>query len=254
MSTITMRTFNPQLAELMEEIDKTPTISTLRTFADIVNAMRGTHDFLMVARNKFERIYSDAVKGGKYTTAGLRDMKEDFEDAYKSVAKKFTDILLSEIDKWKSKEQRNTFDVVSKAPTDEQAKILNVVLKRESISQAEIEMWAKHFSDNYVCSCSFRDYAKNKGYIVVYSDFTDAEERIETVEKAYNYLKDLIHSINTTDENLSYPHLVFYGKSDETGEHFANTFVDDYIRILDSDTTFKSQTIEVKPITEDKAS
>ena len=144
-----------------------------------------------------------------------------------------------------------TYAIVSKAPTDEQAKILNVILTRDDISQAEIELWAKNFADNYACSCSFRDFAKKNGYMVIYSDFTDAEERIQTVDKAYNYLKDLVHSINTSNENLSYPQLVFYGTDSDTGEHFSNTYVDEYIRVLDSDTTFKAeQKIEVKPISQ----
>lgn len=243
-----MRTYNPQLAELMEELERTPSLPTLRTFGDIVDAMRTTHDFIMLARDKFESVYSEAVKGGKYTMAGLRDMKEDFEEFYLSVTKKMTDFISEEIEKWKSKEQRNTFDVVSKAPSDEQSKILNVILTRDDISLAEVELWAKRFSDNYACSCSFRDYAKKLGYMVIYSDFTDAEERIETIDKAYNYLKDLMRSITTSDDDLSYPHLVFYGKSTDTGDHFENTYVDDYIRILDADKTFKEQTIEVKPI------
>ena len=249
-----MRTYNPQLVALMEELGKKPTIPTLRTFGDIVKGMRSTHDFVMLARSKFENIYSEAVRGGKYTTAGLRDMKEDFEEFYLSLAKRCSDFISEELEKWKSAEQRNTYAIVSKAPTDEQAKILNVILTRDNISLAEVEMWAKHFGDNYACSCSFRDYAKKNGYMVIYSDFTDAEERIETIEKAYDYLKDLLRSINTSDEYLSYPQLVFYGKSSETGEHFNNTYVDEYISILDSDTTFKPQTIEVKPISDNLAS
>lgn len=245
-----LKTYHPQLAELMNEIDKTPVIPTLRTFGEIVNTTRNSHDVLMVARGKFENIYSEAVKSGKYTTAGLRDMKEDFETAYFSVASKFVELILSEIEKWKSSEQKNTYAIVSKAPTDEQAKLLNVILTRDNISLAEVELWAKQFGDNYVCSCSFRDYAKKLGYLVIYSDFTDAEERIETIENAYNYIKDLVRSINTSNENLNYPQLVFYGTDEATGEHYSNTYVDDYIRILDSDSTFKPQEIKVAPITD----
>ena len=244
-----LRTYHPQLAELMSEIDKTPIIPTLRTFGEIVNAMRNTHDVLMIARGKFENIYSEAVKSGKYTTAGLRDMKEDFETAYLSVASKFVDLILSEIEKWKSSEQKNTYAVVSKAPTDEQTRSLSVILTRENISQSEIELWAKSFSDNYACSCSFRDFAERKGYQVVYSDFTDVEERIQTIDKAYTYLKELVRNINTSDNNMNYPQLVFYGTDSDTGEHYSNTYVDEYIRVLDSDSTFKAeQKIEVKPI------
>ena len=104
-----LKTYHPQLAELMNEIDKIPVIPTLRTFGEIVNSMRNTHDVLMVARGKFENIYSEAVKSGKYTTAGLRDMKEDFETAYRSITTKFEDLILSEIEKWKSLEQKNTY-------------------------------------------------------------------------------------------------------------------------------------------------
>lgn len=244
-----LKTYHPQLAELMNEIDKTPVIPTLRTFGEIVNAMRNTHDILMVARSKFETIYSEAVKSGKYTTAGLRDMKEDFESAYMSITKKFEDLILGEIDKWKSLEQKNTYAVVSKAPTEEQTRSLSVVLTRENISQAEIELWAKSFADNYACSCSFRDYAEKKGYSVYYSDFTDVEERIQTIDTAYNYLKELVHNINTADNNMTYPQLVFYGTDKDTGEHFSNTYVDEYIRVLDSDSTFRNeQKIEVKRI------
>lgn len=249
-----LRTYHPQLAELMSEIDKTPIIPTLRTFGEIVKAMRNTHDVLMVARGKFENIYSEAVKSGKYTTAGLRDMKEDFENAYMSITTKFEDLILSEIEKWKSLEQKNTYAVVSKAPTEEQTRSLNVILTRDDISQAEIELWAKNFSDNYACSCSFRDFAKKKGFMVYYSDFTDVEERIQTMDKAYNYLKELVHNINTADNNLNYPQLVFYGTDKDTGEHYSNTYVDEYIRVLDSDSTFKTQKIEVSQIIGDKVS
>lgn len=244
----TFRTYNPQLAELMNELEKKPNLpTTLKTFGDIVSAMRTTHSFAMTARSRFEKIYSEAVHGGKYTMAGLRDMKEDFEDFYKSLTTSLTDFISEEIEKWKGKEQRNTYAVVSKAPSDEQAKLLNAILTRNNISLAEVELWAKHFGDNYVCSCSFRDYAEKLGYLVIYSDFTDAEERIETVEKAYTYVKDLLRSINTADKDLSYPQLVFYGIDEDTGTNYANTYVDDYICILDSDSTFKAdQKIEVK--------
>jgi len=50
---------------------------------------------------------------------------------------------------------------------------------------------------------------------------------------------------------MSYPQLVFYGTDNDTGEHFSNTYVDEYIRVLDSDSTFKTeQKIEVKRIPE----
>ena len=247
-----MRTFNPQLAELMSELEKSPLNTTLRTFADIVSYMRSTHGLLMINREKFERIYSDAVRSGKFTVAGLQDQKEDFEDAYKSLSKKFADIISSEIDKWKSQEQRNAYEVVSKAPTDEQARSLEVIIKRENISQAELEMWAKNFSDNYICSCAFRDYAKRMGYIVLYSDFTDAEERIEVIEDAYAKLQDMLKNISIP-ENGKYNLLLFYG-TNESGNYYSGTWAENYTSILDADSTFKPQKIEVKPITEEQAS
>lgn len=247
-----MRTFNPQLAELMSELEKSPLNTTLRTFADIVAYMRSTHDIFMLAREKFEKIYSEAVRSGKFTIAGLKDQKEDFENAYHSLCKKFVDILSSEIDKWKSQEQRNAYEVVSKAPTDEQARSLEVIIKRENISQAELEMWAKKFGDNYICSCAFRDYAKRMGYIVLYSDFTDAEERIEVIEDAYAKLQDMLKNISIP-ENGNYNLLLFYG-TNESGNYYSGTWVENYTSILDADSTFKPQKIEVKPITEEQAS
>lgn len=247
-----MRTFNPQLAELMSELEKSPLNTTLRTFADIVAYIRNTHALLMINREKFERIYSDAVRSGKFTVAGLQDQKEDFEDAYKSLSKKFADIISSEIDKWKSQEQRNAYAVVSKAPTDEQARSLEVILKRDTISQAELEMWAKSFSDNYICSCAFRDYAKRMGYLVLYSDFTDAEERIEVIEDAYAKLQDVLKNISIP-ENGNYNLLLFYG-TNESGNYYSGTWAENYTSILDADSTFKPQKIEVKPITEEQAS
>lgn len=247
-----MRTFNPQLAELMSELEKSPLNTTLRTFADIVAYMRSTHALLMISREKFERIYSDAVRSGKFTVAGLQDQKEDFEDAYKSLSKKFADIISSEIDKWKSQEQKNAYAVVSKAPTDEQARSLGVILKRDTIIQAELEMWAKKFSDNYICSCAFRDYAKRMGYIVLYSDFTDAEERIEVIEDAYAKLQDMLKNISIP-ENGNYNLLLFYG-TNESGNYYSGTWAENYTSILDADSTFKPQKIEVKPITEEQAS
>ena len=50
-----MRTFNPQLAELMSELEKSPLNTTLRTFADIVSYMRSTHALLMISRAVTER-------------------------------------------------------------------------------------------------------------------------------------------------------------------------------------------------------
>lgn len=248
-----MRTYNPQLAELMSELEKSPLHATLRTFADIVSYIRTTHEFLMMSRDKFESIYNDALRSGKYTTAGLKDMQADFEDAFKPYCNKFTDMIASEIDTWKSQEQKNAYAVVSKAPTDEQARSLEVILKREHISQAELEMWAKNFSDNYICSCAFRDYAKRMGYLIIYSDFTDAEERIEAIEDAYKKLENMLNNINVSERG-NYNLMLFYGMN-ESGEYYSGTWVDEYIKILDSDSTFKgTQKIEVKPISEDIAS
>ena len=244
-----MRTYNPQLAELMSELEKSPLHATLRTFADIVSYLRSTHAFLMVARDKFESVYNDALRSGKYTTAGLNDMRADFEDAYKPYCQKFTEMIGSEIDRWKSQEQKNAYAVVSKAPTDEQARSLDVILKRGDMSQAEMEMWSKKFGDNYICSCAFRDYAKKLGYIVLYSDFMDAEERINIIEDAYTRLKDMLSNISTP-ESEQYKLLLFYGTNNNTSDYFGGTWVEEYTRILDSDTTFKSdpQRIEIKPI------
>jgi len=247
-----MRTFNPQLAELMSELDKVPLKTSLRTFGEIVNAMRTTHAFLMVASDKFQGIYNDAVNSGKYTASGLRDQKEDFENAYKPYCKRFTNMLSEEIDRWKSREQKNAYEVVSKAPSEEQARSLSVILSREDMSQAEMEMWAKNFGDNYICSCAFRDYAKKLGYIVLYSDFTDAEERINIIEDAYERLEDMLSCINASEKG-NYKLLVFYGTSDNTGEYFSGTWVDEYTEILDKDATFKAdQKIEVRPMTEEE--
>lgn len=245
-----MTIFNPELVELMNEIKKPPMIPTLKSFSEIVDAMRTTHAVLMINRTKFEQIYADAVKSGKLSASGLREMKEEFESAYNSSTKLFRDLLSSEIDKWKNQEQNNAFEVVNKAPSDEQSRALDAIVKRETVSQAEIELWAKNFEDNYLCASAFRDFAKSKGFYVFYSDFTDAEERIKAITDSYERLNSMLKSINQLNNDMSYLALSFYG-TDENGNYFKG-WSDNYSAVLDSDSTFKPKTIKVEPISSHK--
>ena len=246
-----MTIYNPQLAELMNNLKNPPKVPSLRTFNDICGAMRTTHDFFILKKEQFEQIYSDAVRSGKLTAAGLKEMKEEFEKALNPMVTTFQNLISQEIEKWKVEEQKNAYAVVNKAPTEEQARLLEVIMKRDKVSQPEIEMWAKQFGDNYACSCAFRDFAKNKGFIVAYSDFTDAEERIAIIEDAYEYLRKMLPAINHANDS-SYQAMAFFGV-DENGEHYQRSAAAQFAEILDRDSTFKPQTIAVSPISEEIA-
>lgn len=243
-----MTIFNPMLAELMSKLKTPPVIPTLRNFSDICGAMRNTHDFFMYQNEQFNTIYSNAVKEGKLTSAGLADMKKEFESAYNQVFNTMRDLIANEIKKWKDAEQKNVYAVVNKAPTEEQARLLEVVCRRQEISQAEVELWAKQFGDNYACSCAFRDFAKNKGFYVAYSNFTNAEERITAIEDATEYLNKMLSVINQSKES-SYSAMAFYGV-DENGKSYEGSLAHHYAEILEGDSAFKPQTIKIKPIRE----
>lgn len=244
-----MTIYNPQLAELMNNIKNPPKAPTLKTFRDICDGMRTTHDFFILQKEKFEQIYSDTAKSGKFSSAGLKEMRNEFESNFTPIANDIREMFSKEIEKWKAEEQKNAYAVVNKAPTDEQARLLEVVFRRDKVTQAEIEMYAKNFGDNYACASAFRDFAKNKGFYVVYSDFESAEDRIEAIEKASDYLNDMLKGIDrpTTEE---YKYMCFFG-SDDNGNIYAGSRITAFSDILDKDTAFKPQKVEVSPITED---
>ena len=240
-----MRMYYPQLAELLGTLENPPRVTAFRSFGEIVSAMRTTRDFIRMGKEKFEKIRSDAVKSGKLTQAGLNDLKADFEDAYIPMSDFLRKGLLTEIDAWKERELKNAFAIVNKAPTDDQVRKLEVILKRDGILQSEVEMWAKEFGDNYLCASAFRDYAKRMGYFLIYSDFTDADERIEAINEAYQYLNEMLSIINKDDS--SYKSLAFYG-TDANGNSYEGSAAEQFTKILDADPTFKPQKIEVKLI------
>ena len=243
-----MRMYNPQLAELLGTLENPPKVSTFKTFGEIVDAMRTTRAFLKVGKDKFKEIRADAIKGGKLTKSGLDDLQADFNDAFNPLYDFMRTGLLKEIDNWKERELKNAFAIVNKAPTDDQVRKLEVILKRDGILQSEVEMWAKEFGDNYLCASAFRDYAKRMGYILIFSDFTDADERIQVINEAYNYLTEMLSVINS--EESSYKLLAFYG-TNENGESYDGSAAKTYTEILDADPTFKPQKITVKPITDE---
>lgn len=242
-----MRLYDPELASILENLTKEPIIPTLRTFADIVRTMRETREFLVYQLDNFKALYSKKEKSGKLTKAGLEDMKADFNEAFNPYMSFMKSLISREIDNWKDREQKNVFAVINKAPTDEQARQLEAILKREKISRAELEMWAKGFSDNYLCASAFRDFAEKKGYQIIYSDFTDADDRLEDINNAYEYLNNMLSIVGATE--TSYTLLCFYG-TDENGNSYDGSMVKAFTERLDRDTTFKAQKIEVKPITE----
>ena len=240
-----MRMYYPQLAELLGTLENPPRVTAFRSFGEIVDAMRTTKDFLKIAQDNFEKIRSDAVKSGKLTQAGLNDLKADFDDAFIPLSDFMRTGLLKEIDAWKERELKNAFAIVNKAPTDDQVRKLEVILKRDGILQSEVEMWAKEFGDNYLCASAFRDYARRMGYFLIYSDFTDADERIEAINEAYKYLNEMLSIIS--QDNSTYKSLAFYG-TDENGNSYEGSAAEQYTKILDADPTFKPQKIEVKLI------
>ena len=240
-----MRLFDPELAKILENLDKEPIIPAFKTFADIVTAMRQTHEYLMLQKERFEKLYSEKSHSGKLTKSGLDDFRADFNDAFVPYMSFVRDAIRKEIENWKDREQKNVFAVTNKAPTDDQAKQLEVILKREKISKAELEMWAKNFGSNYLCASAFRDYAKRMGYFLIYSDFMDADERIEAINEAYQYLNEMLSIINKDDS--SYKSLAFYG-TDANGNSYEGSAADQFTKILDADPTFKPQKIEVKLI------
>ena len=245
-----MRLFDPELAKILENLDKEPIIPAFKSFADIVTAMRQTHEYLMLQKERFEKLYSEKSHSGKLTKSGLDDFRADFNDAFMPYMSFVRDAIRKEIENWKDREQKNVFAVTNKAPTDDQAKQLEVILKREKISKAELEMWAKNFGSNYLCASAFRDFAEKKGYQIIYSDFTDADDRLTDIENAYEYLNTMLSGI-MQPEHSSYNLLAFYG-TDENGNSYEGSLAAAYTKALDRDTTFKAQKIEVKPITEPK--
>ncbi|MCR5489551.1 MAG: hypothetical protein K6F03_05750 [Saccharofermentans sp.] len=247
-----MTIYNPQLAELMNAVKNPPTIPALKSFGEICKAMRTAHDFYMLHVEQFEKIYSDTARAGKLTTAGLKEMRAEFEGAIMPVISKTRDMISNEIEKWKEAELHNTYATVNKAPTEEQARLLEVVLKKDSVSQAELEMLARNFGDNYSCACAFRDFAKKKGYMVAFSDFTDAEDRITDINGAYDYLNNMLAEIHKPS-NSSYNLMAFY-RTDENGESYEGSLARAYTEALDTDSTFKPQKIEVTPISNGEAS
>lgn len=242
-----MRLFDPDIAEILSRLEKEPLLPTLRTFADIVKTMRDTHDFLSYQKEQFEQKLAEKQASGRFTASGINDLRADFNDAFKPYSDLVIGAIRKEIDNWKDREQKNLFAVINKAPTDEQARKLEVVLKRDNISKSELELWARNFGDNYLCASAFRDFAERKGYLIVYSDFTDADERIEDINTAYEYLNTRLSEVTTPNANVNYQGLAFYG-TDENGEHYKGTLADIYTESLDRDSTFKPQSIDIKPI------
>ena len=51
-----MRLFDPELAKILENLDKEPIIPAFKSFADIVTAMRQTHEYLMLQKERFEKL------------------------------------------------------------------------------------------------------------------------------------------------------------------------------------------------------
>ena len=241
-----MRLYDPELAKILEKLDKKPILPTLRTFADIAKTLRETHEFLIYRKDEFEKLYTEKVNSGKFSKSGLNDMRADFDDAFNGYRDTIADAVRREIESWKDIEQRDAFAVVNKAPTDDQARQLETILKRDSISKSELEMWAKSFGANYLCASAFRDFAKRNGYLIVYSDFTDADERLENINKAYEYLNTMLSGIDKPSSD-SYQSLAFYG-TDENGEYYKGTLADVYTESLDRDPTFKHQKIDIKEI------
>lgn len=242
-----MRMYDPDIANIISNLNNKPTFTAFKSFADVIKPMREIHGFLTSQREQFETKYNEKRFGGKFTMSGLNDLRADFEDAYKPVRALLVDDFKAKLDDWKDREQKNLYAIINKAPTDDQARQLEVVLKRDNISKTELELWAKGFGDNYLCASAFRDYAERKGYLIVYSDFTDADERLEDINKAYEFINSRLPEIDVSNADLSYTGLTFFG-TDEDGEYYQNSFLDAYIDCLDSDPTFKPQTIDIKPI------
>lgn len=248
-----MRLFDPDIAEILSRLDKEPLLPTLRTFADIVKTMRDTHDFLAYQKEQFEQKLAEKQASGKFTQSGLNDLRADFNDVFKPYSDFVISAIRKEIDNWKDREQKNAYAVINKAPTDDQARKLEVVLKRDKISKSELELWARNFGDNYLCASAFRDFAEKKGYQIIYSDFTDADERLEDINKAYEYLNTRLSDVTIPKTNLDYQGLAFYG-TDDNGDYYNGTLADIYTESLDRDSTFKPQTIDIKPIESGKTS
>ena len=247
-----MRLFDPDISEIIGRLSKRPTVPVLKTFADIVKTMRETNAFLTYQKEQFEDKLNEKRYSGKFTQSGLNDLRADFEEAYKPYFELITSIIRKEVDTWKDREQKNLYAIINKAPTDDQARQLEVIFKRDEISKSELEFWAKGFGDNYLCASAFRDFAKKKGYLVVYSDFTDADERLEDINKAYEFLISRLSEIDTLKNGISYQGLAFYGMT-EDGEYFTGTPADVYIECLDFDSTFKPQKIMITPISEEES-
>ena len=245
-----MRTYYPQLVELLNSLEKEPITPTLRTFKSIMDYVRDNREFFLIHKKEFEKIYPDAVNKGKLTPSGLADLKADFNDAYNNFKKLICDQIKGQIKLWKENELRNAFEVVNKAPTDDQARKLEVILKRENLSASEVELWAKEFGSNYLCASAFRDYAEKQGYIISFSDFTDVDDRLSDINNANDYLLEMINVIDQND--LSYKQMCFFG-SDDNGNPYEGTLAAEYVKVLDRDVTFKGeQKIEVKRKDEDQ--
>lgn len=242
-----MRMYDPDIANIISNLNNKPTFTAFKSFADVIKPMREIHVFLTSQREQFETKYNEKRFGGKFTMSGLNDLRADFEDAYKPVKALLVDDFRAKLDEWKDREQKNLYAIINKAPTDDQARQLEVVLKRDNISKTELELWARNFGDNYLCASAFRDFAQRNGYLIVYSDFTDADERLEDINKAYEFINSRLPEIDVSNPDLSYTGLTFYG-TDEDGEYYQNGFLDAYVECLDSDPTFKPQTIDIKPI------
>lgn len=117
--------------------------------------------------------------------------------------------------------KRDALRKASKAPTDEDIRLLQALKMRSKLTEAEIIYAAEAMSDNLPALGTLADIANEHGIYIPIPTAADYEEQIN---KAEQYALDMVGECHLPDNQLSYKATEFYNYADSEGGFAAGAF------------------------------
>lgn len=146
-----------------------------------------------------------------YAPKVFEEKRQEPERIYSEVVKYAKEKMLTDLEETLAG-KRTRYDESMSAPSEEDIRLLTALSMRTSLSQAEIAAVSGKFENRVQSLRVLKDIAQKHG--ILFPDVGDPDVFSEMMQRAEQFAKDKVMSIDTDSKDLSYKELLFWEHPD----------------------------------------
>lgn len=210
-----------------EKVEKNPRADT---FAKIQQNLQSNNFFL----NNERKDFFDKIEREKdtYSYKVITENKAKAREQFDKLATSLVEEAKAEVMELYNNKRGYIRSMLSKAPTEEQIRLLNGLRMRQEVDEFEIVAIMGTFFDNYQAMRVLQDIAKASGHSVKFPVQLDCKILYEELDKAKDYLIRACDELPKPYKDIDLTYHAFFFKGGDTPNH--DPQYETYIKLFDS--------------------